>query len=91
MTEKRFSWLSYASIGLGTLLISHPLLTNFFPNYFMGLQYTGITLTVLFSVLAFKKKNEKKLLAIIGFSLAMMMLVFVGVLLYIPFHKQSPM
>ena len=90
MSGKRYSWLSYASIGLGTLLIFHPLLTNFFPNYFMGLQYTGITLTLLFSVLALKKKNEKKLLAIIGFSLAMMMLVFVGVLLYIPFHKQSP-
>ncbi|PFA69762.1 hypothetical protein CN378_03060 [Bacillus sp. AFS015802] len=90
MTEKRFSWLSYSAIGLGTLLIFHPLLTNFFPDYFVGLQFTGISLTLLFSVLAFKKKNEEKLLAFIGLSLAMIMLVFVGVLLYIPFHKQNP-
>ncbi|MCA1057531.1 hypothetical protein LCL96_01195 [Rossellomorea aquimaris] len=89
MTRKRFSWLSYVSIGFGTLLIFHPLLTNIFPNYFMGIQYTGIILTLLFSVLALKKKNEKKLLAIIGLSFAMMMLVFVGILQYIPFHKQS--
>jgi tryptophan-rich sensory protein len=89
MSGKRYSWLSYASIGLGTLLIFHPLLTKIFPKYFMGLQYTGISLTLLFSVLAFKKKNEKKSLAVIGLSLAMIMLVFVGVLLYIPFHKDS--
>lgn len=89
MSGKRYSRLSYASLGLGTLLIFHPLLTNISPKYFIGLQFTGISVTLLFSFLAFKKRNEKKLLAFIGLSLAMIMLVFVGLFLYIPFHKHS--
>jgi uncharacterized membrane protein len=87
--NERFSWLSYVSFGLGTLLILHPLLTNFLPKYFMSLQYIGITFTLLFSLLALRKKNEKKLLAVIGLSFGTIMLLFVSILLYISFNKYS--
>ncbi|QWC23509.1 hypothetical protein KJK41_03840 [Bacillus haikouensis] len=90
MEEKRYSWLSYVSFGLGIGLILHPLFTNIFPGYFMSIQSIGILLTVLFSILALRKKNEKKLLPVIGLMLGVMMMCYVGILLYITFHKYSP-
>ena len=90
MKEKRYTWLSYSSIGLGMLLILHPLLTNVFPKNFMNLQYLGIPLTIIFSLLALRKKNEKKLLATIGLSLGIIMMLFIGVILYISLNKYSP-
>lgn len=90
MKEKRYTWLSYSSIGLGILLILHPMLTNVFPKYFMNLQYLGIPLTIIFSLLALRKNNEKKLLATIGLSLGVIMMLFVGVILYISLNKYSP-
>ncbi|WP_044022441.1 hypothetical protein [Bacillus sp. SG-1] len=90
MKVKRYSWLSYSSIGLGILLILHPLLTNVFPKYFMNLQYIGIPLTIIVSLFALQRKNEKKLLATIGLSLGIIMMLFVAVILYISLNKYSP-
>jgi hypothetical protein len=90
MEEKKYSWLSYVSIGLGVSLILHPLFTNVFPKYFMNLQYIGISITIVFSVLALLKKNEKKTVAAIGLLLAVVMATFVGTMLYISFNKYSP-
>jgi 4-hydroxybenzoate polyprenyltransferase len=90
MGEKKCSWLSYISLGLGISLILHPFFTNVFPKYFMYLQYIGISITIIFSVMALLKKNEKKPIAAIGLFLAVVMAAFVGVLLYISFNKYSP-
>ncbi|OIU72832.1 hypothetical protein [Rossellomorea aquimaris] len=90
MERKKYSWLSYVSFGLGIGLILHPLVTNVFPKYFMSIQSVGILLTILFSILALRKKNEKKQLPVIGLVLALMMLCYDGILLYITFHKYSP-
>ncbi|WP_175991495.1 hypothetical protein [Bacillus sp. Marseille-Q1617] len=90
MKRKRYSWLSYVSFGLGIVLILHPLFTNIFPRYFMSIQSIGIVLTILFSILALLKKNEKKMLASMGLMCGVMMMFYVGLLLYISFHKYSP-
>lgn len=90
MEDKKYSWLSYTSFGAGLLLILHPLATNLFPKFFMIIQYIGIPLTIIISLVALLKKNEKKPLAIIGLILAIIMMIFVGILLYISFNKYSP-
>ncbi|MDW7618128.1 hypothetical protein SC499_26675 [Peribacillus simplex] len=90
MKDKKYSWISFTSFGLGVFLILHPLLTNIYPKFFMVIQYIGITLTIILSVIALLKKNEKKPLAIIGLILAIIMMIFVGILLYISFNKYSP-
>ncbi|MFL8937326.1 hypothetical protein ACKA06_11055 [Rossellomorea oryzaecorticis] len=89
MEGKRYSWLSYVSFGLGVGLILHPLFTNIFPGYFMSIQSIGILLTILFSILALRKKNEKKHLPVMGLMLGIMRMCYVGILLYITFHKYS--
>ncbi|MFJ8072286.1 hypothetical protein ACIQZD_25815 [Peribacillus sp. NPDC096447] len=90
MKDKKYSWISFTSFGLGVFLILHPLLTNIYPKFFMVIQYIGITLTIILSVIALLKKNEKKPLAIIGLIMAIIMMIFVGILLYISFNKYSP-
>jgi type IV secretory pathway TrbL component len=90
MVSKSYSWLSYVSSGLGIVLVLHPLFTNIFPGYFMSIQSAGILLTILFSILALRKKNEKKLLPFIGLLFGIMMMCYVGVLFYITFNKYSP-
>jgi predicted ferric reductase len=90
LEEKRYSWLSYLSILTGLLLILHPLATNFFPKFFIIIQLIGIPLTIILSLAAILKKNEKKLLGIVGLILAIIMMIFVSILLYISFNKYSP-
>ncbi|MEL3971047.1 hypothetical protein AAEO50_02045 [Rossellomorea oryzaecorticis] len=90
MKRKRYSWLSYVSFGLGIVLFLHPLFINIFPRYFMSIQLIGITLTILFSILALLKKSEKKLLASMGLIFGIMMMFYAGILLYISFNKYSP-
>jgi hypothetical protein len=90
MEGRRYSWLSYASFVLGIGLILHPLITNVFPKYFMSIQSIGIPLTILFSILALRKKNEKNLLPALGLLFGIVMMLFVGILLYISLHKYSP-
>jgi hypothetical protein len=90
MEEKKYSWLSYVSIGFGVSLILHPLFTNLFPKYFMNLQYIGISITIVLSVCALLKKNEKKPVAAIGLLLAIVMATFVGALFYISYNKYNP-
>ncbi|MDF1999150.1 hypothetical protein [Peribacillus frigoritolerans] len=90
MKDKKYSWVSFTSFGLGVFLILHPLLTNIYPKFFMVTQYIGITLTIILSVIALLKKNEKKPLAIIGLIMAIIMMIFAGILLYISFNKYSP-
>jgi hypothetical protein len=75
---KRYSWLSYVSFGLGIGLILHPLFTNIFPGYFMSIQSIGILLTILFSILALRNKNEKSLLPSIGLLFGIMMMFYVA-------------
>ncbi|OAT83542.1 hypothetical protein A6P54_21335 [Bacillus sp. MKU004] len=90
MKGKRYSWLSYVSFGLGIGLILHPLFTNIFPGYFMSIQAIGIILTILFSILALRKKNERSLLPSIGLLFGIIMMFNAVILLYITFHKYSP-
>lgn len=90
MKDKKYSWISFTSFGLGVFLILHPLLTNIYPKFFMVIQYIGITVTIILSVIALLKKNEKKPLAILGLIMAIIMMIFAGILLYISFNKYSP-
>ncbi|MCR8872008.1 hypothetical protein [Peribacillus frigoritolerans] len=90
MKDKKYSWISFTSFGLGVFLILHPLLTNIYPKFFIETQYIDITLTIILSVIALLKKNEKKSLAIIGLIMAIIMMIFAGILLYISFNKYSP-
>ncbi|AMM93044.1 MULTISPECIES: hypothetical protein [Bacillaceae] len=98
MKDKKYSWISFTSFGLGVFVILHPILANIYPKFFMvtqyigiGLtQYIGIILTIILSVIALLKKNEKKPLAIIGLIMGIIMMIFAGILLYISFNKYSP-
>ncbi|MEK4029692.1 MULTISPECIES: hypothetical protein [Bacillaceae] len=87
--NKRYSWLSYTSLTLGILLAASPVIHARSPLAFdlMIAFYVGIPTVLILSMTSLFKRSEKKLLAFCSLVLAIVMLVFVALLLYIPYHK----
>lgn len=88
---KKYSQLSYIAIVAGILLILLPVIHARFPISFdlMNVFFVAIPFVIILSLVALFKRNEPKLLAFTGLFLALFMLGYVSLLLYIPGHKNS--
>jgi len=75
--EKKYSWLSYTSFGLG-IFSSFAVIISFFSNalpiYLKLTVYLvpiSVPVSIVLGIIALRKKNEKRLLANIGISLGL--------------------
>ncbi|MFZ3577483.1 hypothetical protein [Virgibacillus sp. DJP39] len=84
---KKYSWISYLSLGIPLVLICSLLVM---PNLSFNQQplittivvalYVGAPLTFVLSLIALFRKSEKNMLAIIGLILAVILLAVIGIL-----------
>ncbi|WP_188633990.1 hypothetical protein [Lentibacillus kapialis] len=74
--EKKFSWVSYTSFGLGTLsfVITISFCLSVLPGVLKLTVYSvpiSVPISIVLGVIALRKKNEKRLLANIGITLGL--------------------
>ncbi|MFD1032884.1 hypothetical protein [Metaplanococcus flavidus] len=82
---KKYSWISYLSLGIPLVLIA---LWFVLPNLTQGsltktifyAQIIGAPLAVILSMIALIKKNEKNMIAILGLALALILLIILAIL-----------
>ncbi|GGJ96143.1 hypothetical protein GCM10007063_18260 [Lentibacillus kapialis] len=88
MKSKGYSWLSELSFGIPILLIA---LLFIFPNTSLDpliiaiayAQFLGIPLAVILSIIVLFKKNERKILAMFGLLLSIILISVISFFVYL--------
>ncbi|MFC4559212.1 hypothetical protein ACFO3D_13520 [Virgibacillus kekensis] len=90
---RKYSWLSYFSLGIPIVLIMSLFVMPNLPMSQQGLvttiiyaQIVGVPVTLVLCIIAFFKKSEKKLMALIGFLLALVLIGAMAYLLLLAFN-----
>ncbi|WP_163970361.1 hypothetical protein [Oceanobacillus halotolerans] len=90
---KRYTWISYLSLGIPiVLIISLFILPNVpttqwsLARAIMYSQVIGVPISIILSVIALCKKNEKNTIAIFGLLLALVMIGIIAFFLYLGTH-----